>query len=158
MEANVNVAAICAHRFLRNCSQFVILWQLRTLNRLVNKLSDTWYIMLLLCPFISKADSVAVESSPRNPWIESSNPGGNKTSISVSSRMNLFFSENWSFCTLKHNFCPKRLPETHQNKCVVISEQKSTEKGIRFFFTNRRGPRIGKQRFTFYKHRSAFRV
>ena len=28
-----------------------------------------------LRPFISKSDSSAVESSPRNPWIEGSNPG-----------------------------------------------------------------------------------
>ncbi len=87
-------------RFIRNCSQFVILWQLRRLDWFVNKLFGTWYT-LLLCPFISEPDSSMVESSLRNPWIGGSNPSRNYTSFSVSRRINPFSSENCSFCTLK---------------------------------------------------------
>ncbi len=52
VEANVyDVAAIFALHFVRNCSLFVILWQLRILDWFVNKQFGTWY-KLLLCPFI----------------------------------------------------------------------------------------------------------
>ena len=96
VEASVNVAAIFAQHFVRNCSQFVILWQLHRLDWFVNKLFGTWYT-LLLCPFISKSDSSVVESSLRNPWIGGSNPGGKYTSFSVSRRMHPFSYENCSF-------------------------------------------------------------
>ena len=77
VEAIVNIAAICTQHFVRNCSQFDILWQLRRLDWFVNKLFGTWYTLsLLLCPFISESDSSVVKSSLRNPWIWGSNPGG----------------------------------------------------------------------------------
>ncbi len=101
MEAN-NVAAIFTQHFVRNCSQFVILWQLRRSDWFVNKLFGTWYA-LILYPFISESDSSVVESSLRNPFIGGSNTGGNYTSFSVSRRMNPFSSENCSFCTLKES-------------------------------------------------------
>ncbi len=44
---------------------------MRTLDWFVNRPICTWYA-LILCPFISKSDSSAVESSPHNPWIEGS--------------------------------------------------------------------------------------
>ncbi len=56
--------------------------------------------------FISKSASSAVESSPRNTWIEGSNSSGNYTSFSVLRRVDHFSSKNWSFCTLKRfTFC-----------------------------------------------------
>ena len=69
--------------FLSKKTSVVILWQLRQLDWFVNNAFCTWYT-LLLCPFISKSDSSAVKSSPRNSWIEGSNPGRNYTSVSVS--------------------------------------------------------------------------
>ena len=80
--ANVYVAANFTQYFVRNCLQLVIFWQLHTLHWFVNKDFCTWYT-LIVCPFISKSDTSAVWSSPRNLWIEGSNPGGNYTSFSV---------------------------------------------------------------------------
>ncbi len=68
--------------FVRNCSQFVILWQLRIPEWIVNNLLCTWYT-LFWCPFISKSSGSVVDRSFRNPWIGGSNPGGNNTSFSV---------------------------------------------------------------------------
>ncbi len=59
MEANVNVADIFLQHFVRNCSQFVILWQLRTHDWFVNKALGTWY-RPTLCPFIGKSGSSGV--------------------------------------------------------------------------------------------------
>ncbi len=52
-----------------------------------------WYLIyaILLCPFVSKSDSVAVESPPRNPWIDKMNK---LFSFSVSRRMDHFFFKN----------------------------------------------------------------
>ena len=100
--------------------QFIILWHTITYIWLICKQSISYLIYATFMPFISKSDSStsnhiknqeflvtpninskSIESSPRYPWIEGSNPGGNYTSSSVSRKMNPFSSEKGSFCTLK---------------------------------------------------------
>ena len=94
VEANVNVVTIFTHRFVRNCSEFVSLWQLRTLHWFVNNV-----FVLDIRYFYTQ--SWAVKSSPRNPWIEGSNPGGNYTYSSVSRRINLFPPKTVLFVPLR---------------------------------------------------------
>ena len=60
--ANVNVGIIFYTPFCSKLFPINFVWKYLIL--------DT----LLLCPFISKSDSSAVESSPRIPWIEDSTP------------------------------------------------------------------------------------
>ncbi len=78
VEANVNVADIFTQHVVRNCSQFVILWQLRIPDWLVNNVFCTWYTL-----FLCQSGSSVVDRSLRNPWIGDSNPGGNYTSFSL---------------------------------------------------------------------------
>ena len=56
--------------------RFLILWQLHTVDWFVKKVFGTWCTWATI-PFISKSDSSAVESSPRNLSMEVLNPSGN---------------------------------------------------------------------------------